>query len=289
MDDDEWLDSITPKKPDWSYHEVCLWLPHKPETVEDIANDMVANGFRSDRPIITYEGKILDGRHRYEAALMAKADPIFTEFQGTKQEAIDFVTSENVARRHLNNKEKEYFYSKRVGVLGVQERGGDRKSEESKINPKNFGMVPSAKEHAGGLGVTERTVENWEKDRKEIMADSELAEKADTVAGYQEAKKVVQERRKARNLVVPAYDVANTMGALKGMAEMFSKRYEGNKEHAANVLVSEIIKGCGQDDIGMSIARDYAKWFLNFKETLDLAQTDLEAFLQEKPELKIVK
>lgn len=289
MDDDEWLDSITPKKPDWSYHEVCLWLPHKPETVEDIANDMVANGFRSDRPIITYEGKILDGRHRYEAALMAKADPIFTEFQGTKQEAIDFVTSENVARRHLNNKEKELFFSKRAGVLGVQERGGDRQSEESKSNRPNGPLVPSQAEHASALGVGQRTIRRWDKDRKEIMADSELAEKADTVEGYQEAKKVVQERRKARNLVVPAYDVANTMGALKGMAEMFSKRYEGNKEHAANVLVSEIIKGCGQDDIGMSIARDYAKWFLNFKETLDLAQTDLEAFLQEKPELKIVK
>ena len=289
MDDDEWLDSITPKKPDWSYHEVCLWLPHKPETVEDIANDMVANGFRSDRPIITYEGKILDGRHRYEAALMAKADPIFTEFQGTKQEAINLVTSENVARRHLNNKEKEYFYVKRAESLGVQVRGGDRKSEESKINVTNVTMVPSQSEHAASLGVNRETVNRWEKDRKEIMADSKLAEKADTVEGYQEAKKVVQERRKARNLVVPAYDVANTMGALKGMAEMFSKRYEGNKEHAANVLVSEIIKGCGQDDIGMSIARDYAKWFLNFKETLDLAQTDLEAFLQEKPELKIVK
>ena len=289
MDDDEWLDSITPKKPDWSYHEICLWLPHKPEIVEDIANDMVANGYRSDRPIITYEGKILDGRHRYEAALMAKADPIFTEFQGTKQEAIDFVTSENVARRHLNNKEKELFYAKRAGVLGVQERGGDRKSEESKINVTNVTMVPTQSEHAASLGVNRETVNRWERDRKEIMADSDLAEKVDTVEGYQEAKKVVQERRKARNLVVPAYDVANTMGALKGMAEMFSKRYEGNKEHAANVLVSEIIRGCGQDDIGMSIARDYAKWFLNFKETLDLAQTDLEAFLQEKPELKIVK
>ena len=38
---------------------------------------MVRNGFRIDRKITTYEGKILDGRHRYEAALQANVDPIF--------------------------------------------------------------------------------------------------------------------------------------------------------------------------------------------------------------------
>jgi hypothetical protein len=39
----------------------------------------------------------------------------------------------------------------------------------------------------------------------------------------------------------------------------------------------------------MSIARDYVKWFLEFKEVLDLAQPDLEAFLEDKPNLKVVK
>jgi ParB-like chromosome segregation protein Spo0J len=195
MEDDEYLAKMSPKKADWQYHEICLWLPHKPETVDDIANDMVANGFRLDRAIATYEGKILDGRHRYEAAIKAGVDPIFAEFQGTKEEAIAFVTSENVARRHLNSKEKEYFYVQRAEALGVQERGGDRKSEEAKINPTFVGMVPSAKDHAEAIGVTDRTVERWEADRKEIKADQELAAKATTPEGYQEAKKVVKQRR----------------------------------------------------------------------------------------------
>ena len=195
MDDDEYLESMTTDKPEWQYHEICLWLPYKPETVEDIANDMAANGFRLDRAIATYEGKILDGRHRYEAALKAGVDPIFAEFNGTKDEAIAYVTSENVARRHLNNREKEFFYVQRAEALGVQIRGGERGNQYQSGNPSNEGMAPSAKGHADALGVGLSTVERWEADRKEIKADTELAAKATTPQGYKEAKKVVKQRR----------------------------------------------------------------------------------------------
>ena len=200
MDDDEYLNKMSPKKAEWQYHEICLWLPHKPETVDDIANDMVANGFRLDRAIATYEGKILDGRHRYEAALQAGVDPVFVEFQGTKEEAVAYVTSENVARRHLDSKEKEYFYVRMTDYMGVRKRGAPKSNQnrigEDTLNPKNFGIEPkSAKEHADDIGVTSRTVENWEKDRKEIIADPELAAKAVTPEGYKEAKKVVKDRR----------------------------------------------------------------------------------------------
>jgi ParB-like chromosome segregation protein Spo0J len=191
MDDDEYLTKMSPKKAEWQYHEICLWLPHKPETVEDIANDMLANGFRLDRAIATYEGKILDGRHRYEAALKAGVDPVFVEFQGTKEEAVAYVISENVARRHLNNKEKEFFYVQLTDYMGVR-KNGDRSKAPTNVG----GSIPkSAKEHAGDIGVTDRTVERWEADRKEIKADQELAAKATTPEGYQEAKKVVKQRR----------------------------------------------------------------------------------------------
>lgn len=185
MDDEEWLASMSSNKPEWEYHEICLWLPHKPETVEDIANDMAANGFRQDRAIATYEGKILDGRHRYEAAIKAGVSPIFAEFQGTKEEAVAYVTSENVARRHLNRKEREFFYEKRTEALGVRKHG-DRSNDRS---------LPTQEEHARAMGVGEATVRRWERDRKEILADPELAPKAATPEGYQEAKRVVKQRR----------------------------------------------------------------------------------------------
>jgi hypothetical protein len=288
-DDEEYLGELMRHtKTDWQYHEICQWLPYKPETIAEIAQSMASKGYRPDRPIIVFEGRILDGRHRYEAAIKANVDPLFVEFHGSREEAIDYVTSENVARRHLSNPEKEFFYVQRANALGVQSRGGNGSNQHQSGNPKNFGIAPSAKKHANDLGVSDRTVENWEDTRKEIMSDPELAKKAKTPSGYKAAKQEVKRRKVARKIVVPDYDVGTTFGALKGMAEMFGKRYEGTHEDAASILFSELIKGCEQDDIGMSIARDYVKWFLSFKEVLDMAQPSLKAFLEDKPNLKLV-
>jgi hypothetical protein len=196
MDDDEWLANMSPIKPEWEYHEICLWSPFIEDTVNKVAKRMKLSGFDRNQSVVLYEGKILDGRHRYLAAIKAGIDPIFSEFQGTREEAIEYVTMKQVERGHWSNEAKEYYYAKRAEALGVQGRGGDRKSGEVNINPTNVGMVPkSAKEHADDLGVTERTVERWEKDRKEIMSDPELSAKATTPEGYKEAKKVVRDRR----------------------------------------------------------------------------------------------
>ncbi len=232
----------------YEYHEICLWLPHKPETVEDIAADIKDNGFRPDRAIVTYEGKILDGRHRYEAALEAGVDPVFTEFSGDKREAINYVTSENVARRHLNNKEKEYFYIKSAAFFGVQSRGGERGNQYQSGNPQNCGKALPQGEHAKALGVHVNTITSWEKDRKEIVADEELAEKAKTPEGYQEAKKTVKERRVSKqqqtreaiaNTVAPnvidlhaiakdksSVDIRNIAPAFVGQMEMLCTKFD---------------------------------------------------------------
>jgi len=225
------------------YHDICLWLPHKPETVDDIANDMAVNGFRQDRAIATYEGKILDGRHRYEAAIKVGVDPIFAEFQGTKEEAIAYVTSENVARRHLNNREKEFFYAKRADALGVNPKGSNQ-------HPTNVGTsIPSASDHADSIGVAGRTVERWEKDRKEIKADPALSQKASTPEGYQEAKKEVQKRRKATK------EEANKIVKLKSLGE----RSEAESSNVDRKLDKYREQGIDVDAVESEGERDHAR------------------------------
>tara|TARA_B110000902_G_C14224227_1_gene556357 strand:+ start:51 stop:923 length:873 start_codon:yes stop_codon:yes gene_type:complete len=194
MDDNEYLASMLPDKPEWQYHEICLWSPFIESTVGKIAKNMEDGGFDRNHAILIYEGKILDGRHRYLATVKAGVDPIFTEFQGTREEAVKEVTKEQVDRGHWSDEAKNFFYAQRANALGVRKREDSLK--QNSADPKNFVTVPSAKEHADDLGVTERTVQNWEKDRKEIMADPELAEKATTLEGYKEAKEVVKDRRK---------------------------------------------------------------------------------------------
>jgi len=286
MDDDEWEQSLlnATKHGGMLYHEICKWSPYKEETIDKIADSMVRNGYDKDQPVVTYEGAILDGRHRYIAAQKVGVDPIMVEFHGTRQEAIDFVTMRQVDRGHWSNQEKEYFYVKRAEALGVQSRGGDRKSE---INVSNDTMIPSQEDHADALGVSRPTVARWEKDRKEIMSDPDLSFKTDTFEGYREAKQEIKER-KARTLIVPDYDINEAMGAIKGIAQMYGQQYTGEPQDAAQVLLDRIMEGYEIDDIGLSIARDYAKWFLSLKKVMDLVEPELEDFLTDKPNLTVV-
>jgi len=102
-----------------------------------------------------------------------------------------------------------------------------------------------------------------------------------------EASEIVKER-KASMPVVPDYNVEEAMGAIKGISQMFGQRYTGETTDAAQVLLDRIMEGYDKDDIGLSIARDYAKWFLSLKQVIDLVGPELEKFLLDKPNLKLV-
>ena len=153
-------------------------------------------GFDRKHAILIYEGKILDGRHRYLAAVKAGVDPIFTEFQGTREEAVKEVTKEQVDRGHWSDEAKNFFYAQRANALGVQSRGGERGNQYQSGNAVNTALAPSQQAHADDLGVHRDTVTRWEKDRQAIKSDTELAAKATTLEGYKKAKKVVKDRIK---------------------------------------------------------------------------------------------
>ena len=106
----------------------------------------------------------------------------------------------------------------------MQERGGERGNQYQSGDVTNVTMAPSQEDHAESLGVTNRTFNRWERDRKEIAADSALSQKSKTPEGYQEAKAEV---RKRRNVVVPAYRVDDAMGAIKGIAGLVERQRVG--------------------------------------------------------------
>ncbi len=61
----------------------------------------------------------------------------------------------------LSNKEKKELYIKTANEVGVRSRGG---------NHQDPNLAPTAQERAASLGVHFRTVERWEKERKERLA-----------------------------------------------------------------------------------------------------------------------
>jgi ParB-like chromosome segregation protein Spo0J len=101
--------TTTTTAPKYAFHSLSkMFPPMSDEEFKALVEDIRTNGLR--QPITLYQGQILDGRHRYDAANAANrelTDKDFTEFKGMgKDAALKFVISQNVNRRHLNESQR---------------------------------------------------------------------------------------------------------------------------------------------------------------------------------------
>ncbi len=95
--------------------------------VERLVADIRANGLR--QPIVKCDGAILDGRSRYLACLVAGIEPTFTFFEGTDDEALNFVISTDIIRADFNIHARAMIAAK----IANCEHGGDRRSHQGLI------------------------------------------------------------------------------------------------------------------------------------------------------------
>ena len=102
-------------------HELANIFPMMNEV--DFANlkkDISENGFDEERPILLFEGKILDGRNRHRACEELGITPIFRQYEG--ENPLYYVISNNLNRRHLNESQRGLIASRLMNVKW----GGDR-------------------------------------------------------------------------------------------------------------------------------------------------------------------
>lgn len=87
------------------FHEFAACFPLiAGEELEELSEDIRTNGLNN--PIVLFQGKVLDGRNRSTACVMAGVEPKTREFEGTEEDALRFVMSENLHRRHLTQSDK---------------------------------------------------------------------------------------------------------------------------------------------------------------------------------------
>jgi N6-adenosine-specific RNA methylase IME4 len=103
-----------------------------------LADDIKAHGLR--HPVVTYQGKILDGRNRFAACKLAGVDPSFDAFDGDDADARSAVWSCNAARRHLSQTQKACAWAELFPAEDL--RGGARESagRPSEIKPPRGGL-----------------------------------------------------------------------------------------------------------------------------------------------------
>ena len=131
------------------------------EELYEMGRDILENG--QIDPIVVYEGKILDGRNRFQACQRAGVEPRVEEYNGT--DPLAYVISLNLKRRHLTESQKAMIASE----LATMERG---QPEKKSANLRNtFVSQPEAAEM---LNVSTRSVQTAKKVAE--MADENVVQ-----------------------------------------------------------------------------------------------------------------
>ena len=94
------LNEFTPAHP---YAELFPLHNEGPEFFA-FSDDIKEHGQREK--IVMFDDKVLDGRRRERACRRAGVEPKYTEFKGTEEQALAFVISKNLHRRHLGEGER---------------------------------------------------------------------------------------------------------------------------------------------------------------------------------------
>ncbi len=154
------------------FHEIANLYPLMSEAeLQTFAADIKVQGLL--QAIELYEGKILDGRNRYKACLLAGVEP--TVIKVDPKDPCAYVWSRNGARRHLTTSQKAMVaarmreYHEAEAKKRMSAGGGDKKSPKAK-QKSGQETFPTpifetkkplqARDEAGAVvGVSGRTVE----------------------------------------------------------------------------------------------------------------------------------
>ena len=144
MDDDEYYDQLMEKaKVDLEYHELSTVFSSFEDTEEfkELVDSIKKEGL--NHPILIWQDKIVDGRHRHKACRLAGVEPHYEYLPDnlSLQQVMDRVVAENILRRHLtvgqramiaaslaNMTQKDNQWSARTNSSELKSNGGAAKS-----------------------------------------------------------------------------------------------------------------------------------------------------------------
>jgi hypothetical protein len=135
--------------------------------------ESMKHGFDPRFPIVTYQGKILDGRNRWLAAIAAKVEPVFIEFTGDDEAAKQFVITANEERRHLSEKFLELKRRERIDRVAEARKAGESIrtiAEREKVSTTTVQRDLSQASTVTGVTVEPESGKSAGKDGKERPA-----------------------------------------------------------------------------------------------------------------------
>ena len=125
------LASLQPGAPDFPAHALAAAFPLLTgDEFEALVADVKAYGVRD--PVTLWAGEILDGRNRVAAAKVAGVTTLKTiRFKGSDAEALYFVTSANLTRRHLSTSQRALIAAELANIRAGEFAGNQHVDEPS--------------------------------------------------------------------------------------------------------------------------------------------------------------
>lgn len=171
-----------------------IFPPMSDEAFAGLVDDIRENGLRE--PIVLHEGMVLDGRNRYRACTEIGIEPI-TRPWDQRGDALDYVISKNLHRRHLNESQRAMVAAR----VSTMKQGGDRRSEDFKA-PNGALKKPAQDRVAKQLNVGERSVQRAASVRDRGIPELQKAVDAGSVSLWSAAEVATQPEEKQREIVM---------------------------------------------------------------------------------------
>jgi len=116
-----------PEHTDHLFHEVtAIFPPMKVQAYADLVAERQTSGL--EEPLWRYQGKMIDGRHRYLACKQLGREPTYHEWDGLGSLVL-FVVKLNIATRHLSVTQRALLAVDVEEWLNKEARERQRKGE----------------------------------------------------------------------------------------------------------------------------------------------------------------
>lgn len=157
-------------------------------------------------PIETFNGQLLDGRHRFRACKELGIEPDMVEVSLDGMSPAEYVWSVNGIRRHLTPSQRAAVAVellpelRKAGKERQRESGGDRKTDNKKIGCPNIGTTDpgkSTKQAAALVGVSHGYVSDAQKLKAELPETFQAVKDGKTTLA--EAKKELRKQTQAKH------------------------------------------------------------------------------------------
>ena len=104
-----------------------IFPPWPREERDRLREDIAAHGLR--QPIAVWRGRIVDGRHRYQAGVRPEY-----RFLDDEEDPVAFILGENVVRRHLNDTQRTVA-AFRLTLASAPQTGNRMTAGQGKLFP----------------------------------------------------------------------------------------------------------------------------------------------------------